>query len=398
MYSKHWVYFIIAVMLAGAVTQEGALVIVGALAGLALGSAWLWNRYVLRGVQYERVFSHTRVFPGEMVNVGIRVTNRKLLPLPWLAIADEFPARLSLTKGRLEPTSQSSIGLLSHVIAMRWYERVTWGHQLEATTRGYYTFGPLTLKSGDMFGIFQSEETRLDQSFLIVYPRLVTLERLGLPSCQPFGDMRSPQRIFEDPSRTIGIRDYRADGFKRIHWKASARRQSLQVRVYEPTATPQLAVFLNVSTFEHAWEGIDNEVLESAITVAASLAQYALSAGYATGVFANGPIVQSDQTLRVRPSTSPQQLTVILEALAKLNSFALQTIEQVIEAEQRRLPWGATLVVVTAYVTPALVAVLGRVHESGRQTVLVTFGDAPAAAGLQGILAYSVRGENLLSA
>jgi uncharacterized protein (DUF58 family) len=399
MYSKRWLYIIIAVLILGAILREGALVTIGALAGMALGSAWLWNRYVLRDVQYERVFSQTRVFPGEKVDVSIRATNHKLLPLPWLDISDEFPTRLPLTKGRLDISSESTVGVLSHLVALRWYERVSWRHQINAVARGYYPFGPLTLKSGDMFGIFTSEERREEQSFLTVYPRVVPLERLGLPSRQPFGEMRSPQRIFEDPIRTMGIRDYqRGDGFKRIHWKATARRQALQSRVYEPTATPQLAIFLNVSTFEHFWQGVDTSVLEGAITVAASLAQYALDEGYAAGLFVNAPLVQSDQSIRVPTSRSPQQMTIILESLAKLNVFALETIEESIERQMPRLPWGATLIVVTAVVTPALAATLARLRETGRQTVLVTFGDTASGDDLPGVLAYSIRAEPLLSA
>ncbi len=399
MYSKRWPYVIALIILVGIAVQEVGLVMAGALAGAALTCAWLWNRYALSGVHYERRFSETRVFPGEKVDLTLRVTNHKLLPVPWLEISDEFPVRLALTKGRTQITSLPTIGLLSHAVALRWYERVSWLHQFEASARGYYSFGPSTLRSGDIFGVYSSEEERQDQSYLIVYPRLVSLEQLGLPSKQPFGDMRSPQRIFEDPSRTMGIRDYqRGDSLKRVHWKATARRQSLQVRLYEPTATPQLAIFLNVSTFEHFWQGIDAQTLESAITVAASLARYALEQSLATGLFANAPYHSSDQAIRVRPSRSPQQLTAILEALAKLNPFALQTIEEMIEAEMPRLPWGATLVVVSAVVTPALAAVLSRLREAGRQMVLVTFGDAAAASNMHGILSYTVRGERLLGA
>jgi uncharacterized protein (DUF58 family) len=397
MYNRFWLYVIVAIFLVGMIFQEGVLVITSVLAGLALGSAWLWNRYALSSVQYERAFSQTRVFPGEKVDITLRVTNHKLLPLPWLDLGDQFPNRLPLTKGSLAPGTTQLTGSLNHLLALRWYERVSWHHQIDARARGYYSFGPVTLKSGDMFGVFDSEETRSELSHLIVYPRVVTLERLGLPSKQPFGEMRSPQRIFEDPSRTMGIRDYqRGDGFKRIHWKATARRQALQVRIYEPTAMPQLVIFLNVSTFEHFWQGIDNEALESAITAAASLAQFALNDGYATGLVANAPVYESDQTIRVRPSRSPDQLTIILETLAKLNNFALSTIEEAIEAEVPRLPWGATLIVVTAIITQDLVATLARLRAAGRQTVLVTFGDMPAGDALQGILAYSIRGEQLL--
>ena len=50
----------------------------------------------------------------------------------------------------------------------------------------------------------------------------------------------------------------------------------------------------------------------------------------------------------------------------------------------------------TAVVSPALLSVLTRLRQAGRQIVLVTFGDSTASAA-QGILSYSIRGEQLLA-
>lgn len=391
LYSKRWPYIVAALILLGALLQEGTLITVGVLAGLALGIAWLWRRYALDGVEYERVFSQERAFPGETIDLVTRVTNRKLLPLPWLTIQDEFPTRLPLLKGKLEVTSQPLIGLLSHLVALRWYERVSWRHQLQATARGFYVFGPATVRSGDMFGLFEAAEERAGQSALIVYPRIVTLERLGLPSKNPFGEMRSPQRLFEDPSRTVGIRDYQTgDSFKRMHWKATARRQQLQVRVYEPTATPALAIFLNVSTGEHFWQGVDSVTLEQAITTAASLANWALEERYAVGLYCNAPIHQGDQPIRLRPSRNPQQLTAILESLAKLNPFAMMSLANVLEVEAGRLHWGATVIIVTATLSEPLQATILRLHEAGRRMVALTFSPAAEAVHIPGVVVQQV--------
>ena len=44
-----------------------------------------------------------------------------------------------------------------------------------------------------------------------------------------------------DPLRTVGVRDYHPeDSFRHLHWKATARAQQLQVRVFEPTTVTQL--------------------------------------------------------------------------------------------------------------------------------------------------------------
>jgi uncharacterized protein (DUF58 family) len=397
MYSRYWVYLIVILILAGSLLREGILILIAGLAAMALGSALIWKHGAMAGLMYERSFSQTRIFPGETVDVTIRVTNRKLLPLPWLEVWDEFPKSLPLARGKLEISPYPNVGLLSHTLGMRWYERVTWRHQVRAVSRGYYPFGPATLRSGDVFGIFTVESLRPLRQRLIVYPRVVPIERLGIPAKQPFGDMHASQRLFEDPSRTVGIRDYeRQDGFRRIHWKATARRQALQTRVYEPTATPQVAIFLNINTFEHLWEGIDSRVLESAIVVAASLAAYALEQGYASGLFANAPMVEGDQAIRVRPSSAPEQLTAILETLAKLTPFALLPFEAVIERESPALPWGATLVIVSPVIPAELAASLLRLRRAGRQIAVVTFGASPADR-LAGVLVHVIRSEDILA-
>ena len=82
-------------------------------------------------------------------------------------------------------------------------------------------------------------------------PDSLPIEELGLPPKDPFGETKARQRMFEDPSRTIGVRDHQAeDGFRRIHWKATARHQRMLSRVYEPSQEPQMLIFLNISTAE----------------------------------------------------------------------------------------------------------------------------------------------------
>jgi len=390
MFKSRWLYVILGVLLAGGLLRQPALVIIALLTLFTVGVAWAWNRYALVGVEYQRALSETRVFPGETVGLTVRLANRKLLPLAWLELADEFPKKLPLLKGQLELSSQPTVGHLAHLASLHWYERVSWRYELTAAARGYYAFGPLTMRSGDAFGLFQQEERREQIDHLIVYPRLVSLERLGIPSKHPLGETKSPQRIFEDPSRTIGVRDYRReDSLRRIHWKATARRQQLQVRVYEPTATQQLAIFLNVATYLEAWQGIEPELLESAITVAASLASEVLEGRYAVGLYANCSLPESDQTIKVPPGRSPGQLTAILEALAKASGFAVMPLENLLDNEAARLPWGATLVIVTALVSEGLLSALLRLRQAGHRLTVVAIGERAAMPeGMAGITVH----------
>lgn len=393
MFNESWIALSIITVIFGLLLKQPTLLAVASLLLTVVGVSWVWNRYALHGVEYERTFSERRVFQGELVELVIRVTNRKLLPLSWLRVDDQVLADLVLLDREVLPSSQPEIGYLSGLFALRWYERVNRRYRLKPHRRGFYAFGPVELRSGDFFGLFEQRQTLLQKEWLIVYPEVRSLEQLGLPTKDPFGDSKAWQRIFEDPARTVGVREYQpGDSFRRIHWKASARLQRFQSRLYEPTTSHHLAIFLNVATFPHPWRGIVPDVLEEAIRVAASIANYGVTEKYQVGLLANGSVPGSDQPLKVLPSRDPQQLTRILEALAAVTGFATLSIERMLTAESPRLPWGATLLLVTATVYDDLLATLLRLRDAGRRLVLVSLSaDCPDLTD-QGIRTYVLSG------
>src|SRR5690606_35165350 len=138
---------------------------------------------------------------------------------------------------------------------------------------------------------------------------------LGLDSARPFGEQRGGNRIFEDPSRVVGVRDYIAgDPLKRIDWNATARVGRLQSRLYEPSRTQAVVVALNIPTFARTWQGSDPVLLERGISVAASLARAAFEDGHALGMLANGSFPDADRPIRIGAGSSPDQLNRVLEA------------------------------------------------------------------------------------
>jgi uncharacterized protein (DUF58 family) len=131
-------------------------------------------------------------------------------------------------------------------------------------------------------------------------------------------------------------------------------------------------------------------LLERAIAVAASIVSHGVEARYIVGLVANGSIPHSDQPIKVLPSRRPDQLARVLEALAAVTSFATSSIETLLLTESARLPWGATLVVVTGIVSDELLSTLIRLHLVGRRVVLVSLEEqSPDTSSLPpGILTY----------
>lgn len=384
----------------GSILFESRLL--GATAGilsLMLAAAWVWFKLSLEAVSYERRFTdaegledvnhETRAFLGEEVQLTLRVHNRKLLPLNWLRIADTFPAHLELQGAEVQVNRVTNQGELTSFWTLGAFETVERNFIIPCSRRGFATYGPATLTSGDGFGFF-TQRARLQQEHrLIIYPRLYTAAELGLPAKDPFGEKASDQLIFEDPLRHAGIREWQPDdGLRRVHWRASAKHQHLLSRIYEPSEEPQIQIILNVATLERYWEGIIESKHELAVSVAGTLAQIATEARMPAGMMANGYLPGSDQEIRLRPGRSRGQLVQILELLAAVTPYASQPIETLLLRKAPTLPWGATLVVVTAVTYDALLEATLELAHSGRRVLLFSLADAPPERPLPGVVVY----------
>ncbi len=390
-FSDAWMAMALLLTLVGLLFKLSALLTIAALLLTIVAVSWLWNRFAVFGLDFERRFSETRAFVGETVTLELVVANRKFLPLSWLRVIDTLPADLPIEGLEISKRADTNQGELNTFWSLKWYEQIKRPYKVTAAKRGFYRYGPARFETGDLFGLFRSTHRRTEEQLLIVYPKIVPLTSLGLPAKEPFGDLTAPRFMFEDPNRTVGIRDYRPeDDFRRVHWKASARRHELQTRVLEPASSHNLVVCLNVATLSQHWRGVIAAVLEQAISVAASICYYSIEQRWQTGLIANGALPRSDQPIKVLPGRSPGQITALLEMLAAVTPFATAPIERLIATESPRLPWGSTLVIVTAIVPEDLVGTLLDLKQMGRRVVLVSLDKEPPPDHLRDILVYQV--------
>lgn len=388
--TRSWINLSIMLILLGLFLRNYALLVLPVLLLTVIGAAAWWNAHVLDMVTFRQTFRLTRIFPGETTVVDTWIENAKFLPVPWVEVQDAWPVELPVAEMSSASVEPQPINVLLNLYSLRWYERVQRSYVVRAAQRGIFTPGPAQLRAGDIFGLFEDEQSLELPNKLIVYPQIKTLEELGLPPKEPLGDRRARFQLFEDPSRTMGARDLRpGDSFKHIHWPATARRQTLQTRVYEPTTTLTAVLCLNVATMPKPWQGILPGLLEEVIVVAASLACYAIESRYAVGLIANGAVPRSDRSVRVMPGRAPDQLMRILESLAALTGFATASMDRFLLSESPALPWGATLVVITGVLTADLLATLKQLQSAGRRIVLITLAAEPPPQ-LPGMLIHHI--------
>lgn len=377
-FSDAWLILGVLLSIIGVASNNGFFTASGVALWVVAGVGWLWNRSSLVGLRYERTLSEVRAFQGETIQLTLEVHNQKLLPLTWLRIRDTFPPELPLADKDILMNPATNLAEFHSFWMPGAYQRIRRSFAIACTTRGFHQFGPATVSTGDGFGFFNTEVQWPVPQRLIIYPRIYSVAELGLPSKSPFGEIRANKSLFEDPLRTVGIREWQSsDSQRRVHWKATARQQQLLSRVYEPSEEQQIQIFLNVTTMARHWHGYIPELQERAISVAGSLAALAIADRRATGIIANGALPGSDQPIRLLPGRSPNQLLHILELLAAVTPFATAPIESLLLTEAPRMPWGATLVVVTAIAHDDLLAALLDLAAAGRRLVLFTLAEEP---------------------
>lgn len=368
------------------------LTIIVILFGLVLGLAGLtrlWSYWSLKGVSCERTLTETRVFPDEYLELRLRLTNRKLLPLPWIEVDDQVPSGF-IESLASHHDAKPGFETISQSTSILWYSAINWKYRLQCKKRGYYPLGPLTVTSGDIFGLYPRTSIESNPDHIIVYPRIYPLSRLNIPSLYPLGDVKSDNRIFEDPSRTIGIRDYLpGDSLRRIHWKASARQQQLQVKIFEPTTTLRVGLFLVMDSFRDTgtWK---NQELELGISTAASLAKFLIEKNSHVGLWVNSSLADSGQPARITPASGVDCLVHIFENLAKVVQVSNIPFNEFFQEERRRLSLGLTLVFVISDLQEGMRVTLTDLKETGYKILVFQIGKNDGNQAVVGIPWYRI--------
>lgn len=401
---RPWYVAGIGLMVFSLIVGQPLLVVVGLLV-IAIGFVPdLWYRYCLSSLYLQRSLSAQRAQIGDELTLTLTMENRKLLPLPRVEIRDEAPDEgVAIHGGYLETSIKPLRVTMVNAFSLWAFQRVTRRYRLRCLARGVYPFGPIQVESGDPFG-FLARQARVEaENRLLIYPLVVPIERLGLPSRAPFGEHTAQRRLLEDPMRVAGARDYmQGDEPRRIHWKATARTGALQSKVYEASTHHTLAIFVDVRTQDNPILGYDPARLELALCAAASVANWGIGRGYAVGLYANGTLTYVEPThsesatysvehnlelarairdemvtVQVAPSTRPEQLVRINETLARMLPYYAGPIADVLVREEAHLPYGSTVVYIGT--APALgrdgVALLDRLWRRGHAVTALLTGE-----------------------
>lgn len=341
-FGRFTVLVLLALLAIAAWYRQTAIVTVLGLTLATIGVSRLWSRFSLRRIGCERSLSTSALFPDEDLVLTIRLSNQKVLPLPWIELYQPMPPRL------MQESEAGTFGSthLARSMSMPWYSRLTWRQKVTPHRRGHYVIPPLTITSGDILGLYPRIMDAASYDHVSVYPRLYPVRTLPLQRTDATGDLLGRTALQEDPTRMRGIRDYQPqDGFRRVHWKASARHQGLKVKMYEPAALSRANLVLIADGFDSIAD--DDEPFELAASSAASVARYCIERQMQVGFLSNVALVAGKGRVHLPPGNTNAHLISLLELLARATPASDMPFDVLRHRLRELASSGAALIIIT---------------------------------------------------
>ncbi|WP_407271360.1 DUF58 domain-containing protein [Radiobacillus sp. PE A8.2] len=154
---------------------------------------------------------------------------------------------------------------------------------------------------------------------VIVYPEKKQVFGLNEIMTNRIGTSNSPFSLHQDQLEQIGTRDYfHSDSMQHIHWKASAKKQQLQTKLFEKKMDMSWTILVNLGTYSRLGNMYLHENMEDYLAAVAYLCEQAIRAEYAVALHINLGTI-GVPSLRLDHGTGKLHLKRIFEMLARIN-------------------------------------------------------------------------------
>ncbi|MEO6577806.1 MAG: DUF58 domain-containing protein [Candidatus Limnocylindria bacterium] len=314
------------------------------MAAIGLG-AWLYARRGLRDVRADYRVLNPRTHVGEVLQAIYRIENGDRWGKPWIECWNESTLPASLPGRVIGVPARST---------RQWLAKVT------LTRRGSFRLGALRVRTGDPFGLFQSEMTVGAATNVVVFPEVVPLPHWRLPPSPIDGTARTSRRYEASTPLVGGVRPYvHGDAINRVHWRSSARHGELHVKEFDLEQAADLWIVLDLDRGVHAGIGSEASV-ETAVTVAASVAMRTLSDNRAVAMTASARKIVVHQ-----PDRGPRVEQKLLHLLANVQADGHEPLAEVVIATLPQLRRGMTLCLITGSTERAWVRGLSALRRRG---------------------------------
>ncbi|GAA0352246.1 DUF58 domain-containing protein [Bacillus horti] len=302
--------------------------------------------FAFRGVHVVRELKKPKYTAGQTVQVRLRIMNPYRFPFIYLMVKDSLDPRLI---NAVEDTKKIVLGGFKKEYIVEY--------SIEDVPRGVFKWNELSIETGDLFGLVKRQHTFSHDNEIVVYPKYQIIRRWRTLNEKNIGTTFSFNRQDEDVSSVMGIRDYApGDRLARIHWKATARTNSLKTKEYEHQITNDFMFFIDREMKSYGGKGTGGKVsalFERTVSLTASLTRLVLKQHFSAGIVSYGKVATV-----MNMSKDQEQIFRIYEHLARIEADSTYSFIKTVLREISFLPMGTTVVILTPRLDEKIIGLL----------------------------------------
>ena len=275
-------------------------------------------------VKAERCMKQKQYVYGEPIEVEMTITREGMMPLLYLLIEDQVPARLSEQLNNQHKCVRFPF----------WRKKITYSYSIPAALRGEHEFNSVKLTTGDFLGFYTRVQEINCFSRLLVYPHYEKVAFRNFEALYEQGQRHSAVRNLNESAMITGVRRYiPGDRMSWIHWKATAKKDEIMTKEFEESKNQDVIIVLDQTP---------SPLFEDLVSLAASLTYAFLKKGLGVACVGTGSKYASFTI-----GKGEQHRQRIFYQLAKVEADNTQTMASYIEGKQD-LPSQAVLMMVTS--------------------------------------------------
>ena len=199
---------------------------------------------------------------GDSIELMVTVTRRIPFPLVYVMIEDDLPASLNQKP-------------LKKIVFPLWKRTFTIYGRLENVPRGEHWLEKINIKTGDLLGFFEKEQTVKVKDRLLVYPRYQEMRFTQADVSK--GEAVAKASVYANAESLLatGVREYYpGDKLSRIDWKATARKQTMMTKEFDTLQGDYITIIIDRTNQQ------TRERFEHAVSLTASLSYSLLRSGH----------------------------------------------------------------------------------------------------------------------
>ncbi|GGD27247.1 DUF58 domain-containing protein [Pontibacillus salipaludis] len=322
-YDKVLAFSLILLFTSLVFNRSAAFIMIGAVVAFVSFSL-IYDRLIGKGLTFQNEKHAYKMFPGDRIEVPLSFENQSRLPI----INGRFQFKVgSEVQGEKYVVSQGD-EWTRYEVPLTVVERgkTEWYVPFEARRRGvtilrdiHYSF-PHLLNFHEIF-LYYLPFHRLE---FIVYPEPLPVYGIEERNHMTLGSQQARLSPFEDPVSPMGTRDYTSsDPFHRIHWKASARKQTLQTKVLEKNWDHTWSIVINLTDPSPGGHLNVASNIEALLSYAAYMCQLATKKGYPFELYINARKIGTPPFYYLPEGNGKEHLQKALEFIARIKAREL---------------------------------------------------------------------------